>query len=60
MMLQAGVLLSKHDRRLSRSQGEPSGCVVAWRLDVITDGSRDSKDLVLARAKLVEWGGSQE
>ncbi len=56
MMLQAGVLLSKHDRRLSRGHGEPSGCVVAWRLDVITDSSRDCNYLVLAGAKLVEWG----
>ncbi len=31
IMLQAGVLLSKHDKRLSSSQGEPSGRVVAWR-----------------------------
>ncbi len=54
MMLQAGGLLSKHDRRLSRSQESHQAVLWLGGLEAITDGLRDSKDLALAGAKLVE------
>ncbi len=53
-MLQAGGLFSKHGRRLSRSQGEHQAALWLGGLEAVTDGLRDSKDLVLAGAKLVE------
>ncbi len=51
MMLQAGVLPSKYDRVVKESH---QAALWLGGLEAITDGLCDSKDFVLAGAKLTE------
>ncbi len=54
MMLQAGGLLSKQDQGFREVNESHQAALWLGGLEAITDGLRDSKNLILAGAKLAE------